>query len=160
GCIERVVTDCGLGTCDETTGSPMCTVAGEFYVGVNTVFETEPMFFTQIDDNAEIPVTQGFQGTWMVVVAFKTRALLSGNLSIDASIELDGMPAGSLSLDQQVPLPGNDGYDYYYNYFVDMGLFEPPMMGLPLTIHLTVSDDLGVMVDETRVGTVGEHIFL
>lgn len=153
GCVERLITDCGAGACDDTSGSPVCTVPAEVILGTNESF-TGPETFVPFADGGEIPVVLGFQGSWMVVAALQTRGLLTSPIHFSCEAVIPEVSSASLQLAEQSLRDGQDGYFYYLDFFLDLGLFEAPEDGLPITVTCTVTDALDVSRELSVSGTV------
>ena len=157
GCFDHLVTNCGVGSCDDSSGQPVCDSAGVFIVGTwNFLKAPEPEFFVPIADNGPLPFYQGFQGTWMSIISFKTNSLLTEPIDFTVSLELeDGNSAYYERTDYRF-IDGGDGYSYHYDSFVDIGVYEPPIQGTPTTLTIHAEGALGVQVDITYSMTVGE----
>lgn len=111
-----------------------------FVLGVNVTGKNTPEFFTELDEGGELFVELGAQGLWMVVLAFKTYGYFDAKVIIRAWIEVDSIREGELALAKQKLLPGGDGWDYYYNFFLVVP--EPSLAGHEAVITIQVEDDL------------------
>lgn len=131
---------------------------GEFEVGVNEVFQNTPDSYTTIMDGVEVPLNYGVQGSWMVVLAFRSKNLIRGTFDIRADITIDGVESGDIWLEFQETFPGGDGWDYYYNLFLAIDQNDPPARGTPATIHVLVEDSRGNVGEETYDVFIGEAI--
>ena len=119
-----------------------------FEVGTNITGANTPDSFTPLIDGNELNIELGFQGLWMVVLAFRTRDVLSGKLTIITKITVDGVVQGELGLAKQQTLPGGQGIDYYYNLF--LVVMDPSVAGQSGVIELSVEDAEGTRIEETR----------
>ena len=127
-----------VSTPDEDMGTaPNGTTVGAFEPGWNVVSENTPDSVTLLDDGEEIPFVFGVQGSWMVVLAFRTRDLFEEPFDIQAEITLDGVDAGDIWLADQETFPGGDGWNYYYNLFLPID-DQPPERGTPVGIVMRI----------------------
>lgn len=90
---------------------------------------------------SELDVELGGQGSWMVVLGFRTRAFFSDRVDINAVITLPERELGSLSLTRQRLLPGGDGYDYFYDFFLVVDVFDITVDGREATLTFSVSSE-------------------
>jgi hypothetical protein len=118
-----------------------------FEVGTNVTGANTPDSFSPLTDGDELHIELGFQGLWMVVLAFRTRAIFPGQVTIITRIAVDGVVQGELGLAKQKLHPGGGGLDYYYNLF--LVVMEPSVTGSTGTITLEVYDDEDHLVEET-----------
>ena len=86
-----------------------------FQVGTNVTGANTPDSFSQLDDGDELYIELGFQGLWMVVLAFRTRDVFEGDITIITRIYVDDVVQGELGLAKQKLHPGGNNLDYYYN---------------------------------------------
>ncbi len=114
---------------------------GEFVLGTNVVGADDPASFSALSEGGALEVQIGFQGLWMVVLAFKTRDMFAGELFLSAELTVDGASQGTLSLAQQKPTAGPGGWSYYYNFFLVVD--DPGVGGQPGQIHFVAHDDHG-----------------
>ena len=80
-----------------------------FEIGTNVTGANTPDSFTPLIDGDELNIELGFQGLWMVVLAFRFRDLLQGQLTIITRIAVDGTVLGELGLAKQKVHPGGNG---------------------------------------------------
>ncbi len=123
---------------------------GAFQIGTNGVFEATPQNFVPMVDGAEQPFTFGVQGSWMVVLAFRTHDVIAGPFDLVAEISIDGVPSGNIWFEGQETFPGGDGWDYYYNLFLPIDDDDPPAVGTPLQILMRVTDESGAEAEQTH----------
>ena len=136
----------------ETMSAP----ESEFVVGVNVTGKNTPEFFSELPEDGDLLVELGAQGLWMVVLAFKTHGHFDGKVLIRSWIEVAGERVGELALAKQKLLPGGDGWDYYYNFFLVVP--DPALAGQEARVTLQVEDDENqeiVVVIERNVTLTG-----
>ena len=112
----------------------------EFILGRNVTGKNTPEFFSDLPEGGDLFVELGAQGLWMVVLAFKTYGYFDSKVLIRAWIEVDGVREGELALAKQKLLPGGDGWDYYYNFFLVVP--DPGLAGRDAVVTMQVEDDL------------------
>jgi len=117
-----------------------------FEIGTNLTGANTPDSFALLHDGDELEVELGFQGLWMVVLAFRTRDIFQGTLTIITRIKADGVTQGELGMGKQKLHPGGNDLDYYYNLF--LVVLDPSVGGLPAQITLSVTDEAGTEVEE------------
>ncbi len=138
------------------TNGPADVVQGEsqpstppfFELGRNVTGKNTPKYYTPINEGDELEVELGPQGLWMVVLAFKTQAMLSAPLFLSGSIEVEDHEAfGSMKLKKQKVFPGGDGFDYYYNFWLVVklptGSFPYGVSGNKASINFEVQSNDG-----------------
>lgn len=118
-----------------------------FEIGTNVTGANTPDSFSPLHNGDELVVELGFQGLWMVVLAFRTRNIFQGDLTIITRIYIDEEPLGELGMGKQKLHPGGNDLDYYYNLF--LVVMDPTSAGASADITLLVTDDHGARVDET-----------
>lgn len=118
-----------------------------FELGTNITGANTPDSFSPLVDGDELNVELGFQGLWMVVLAFRTRDIFTGKLTIITRIEVEGEHQGELGLAKQKLIPSGGSLDYYYNLF--LVVLDPSVGGQTGLINIRVSDDHGALVNET-----------
>ncbi len=114
---------------------------GELEVGYNVAFEASPDDFVPLADGDEIPITFGVQGSWMVVLAFRTHDLFEGEFDVVGEVTIDGEEVGRIWLELQETFPGGDGWDYYTNLF--LAIDYQPDRGTPVHVLMRVIDTDG-----------------
>jgi hypothetical protein len=108
-------------------------------LGVNQVLQKHPSAFTPLEDGDHLEIQLGgFNGLWMVVIAFKTRGYFPGRVIVFADVSVDGKEISSLSLSKQSLEPGGDGWDYYYDLFLIAN--DTSVGGQEAIVDLTVRD--------------------
>lgn len=142
--------DSGSDATDSEAGG---TGAGELQIGTNPAYEAMPQSFTPMSDGAEVPITFGVQGSWMVVLAFRTRDMFEGQFDVVGEITIDGVQAGRLWLELQETFPGGDGWDYYYNFF--LAIDHEPARGTPTHILVRVTDEEGATAQREHDVLIG-----
>lgn len=120
--------------------------AGGFEIGTNVVSMNTPDSYTAMTDGSAVPFVYGVQGSWMVVLAFRTHDMFDGMFDVRASISIDGVDSGDIWLEGQETFPGGDGWDYYYNLFLPIP-DEPPAEGTPMHLTLSVEDMAGTTAE-------------
>ena len=117
-----------------------------FEVGTNVTGANTPDSFSPLVNGDELNIELGFQGLWMVVLAFRTRDLFQGKVTIIARITVDDEPQGEIGLAKQKLIPGGNDVDYYYNLF--LVVMDPQVSGSEALIKLTVQDDHDAVLKE------------
>jgi hypothetical protein len=108
-------------------------------LGVNEVLQKHPSAFTPLEDGDHLEIELGgFNGLWMMVIAFKTRGYFPGRVIVFADVSVDGQEISSLSLSKQSLEPGDDGWDYYYDLFLIAN--DTSVGGKEAVVDLTVRD--------------------
>ena len=108
-------------------------------LGVNEVLQKHPSAFTPLDEGDHLEIELGgFNGLWMMVIAFKTRGYFPGRVIVFADVSVDGKEISSLALSKQSLEPGGDGWDYYYDLFLIAN--DTSVGGQEALVELTVRD--------------------
>ena len=108
-------------------------------LGVNEVLQKHPSAFTALEDGDALEIELGgFNGLWMMVLAFKTRGYFPERVIVFADVTVDGKEISSLSLSKQSLEPGGDGWDYYYDLFLIAN--DTTAGGKEAVVDLTVRD--------------------
>lgn len=144
---------------DGTGAEPVEHPDQQFVLGVNVTGKNTPEFFTELADGGELFVELGAQGLWMVVLAFRTQGYFDSKVTIRAWVEVEGVREGELALAKQKLLPGGDGWDYYYNFFLVVP--DPGLAGREASVTMQVEDDLTqetVVVTELNVLLTGGEL--
>ena len=123
---------------------------GAFELGVNETGRNTPEYYAPLPDGAELLVEFGPQGLWMVVLAFRTHDLFTPPLFLRSRVVLEGELLGELVLAEQVLQMGGDGWDYYYNLFLVVGVETMDVDGQPATLDVVVQDAAGHEVSMRR----------
>ena len=116
-------------------------------MGTNVTGANTPDSFSLLVDGDELNIELGFQGLWMIVLAFRTRDLFQGQITIITRIWVDDDMQGELGLAKQTLHPGGEGLDYYYNLF--LVVMDPTVAGEMGTIKVTVSDEYGAEIERS-----------
>lgn len=138
-------TSTATGTADAATDT---TETPEFVLGTHPQGANDPSLFITVEEGDALEVQFGFQGLWMVLLAFKERGLLEGDLFLSAKLTVNGNEEGTLSLAEQKLAPAGDGFGYYYNFFLVVD--DPSVAGNDGVITFTARDDVGGEVNLTR----------
>lgn len=117
-----------------------------FELGTNATGANTPDSFIPLIEGDALNVELGFQGLWMVVLAFRTREIFEGKLTIIARITVGDEQQGELGLAKQKLIPGGDDVGYYYNLF--LVVMEPSVAGSTATVKVTVEDAHGAFIEE------------
>ncbi len=134
---------------DDATSADMggdAETVGRFQIGTNPLNEANPDGFMPFSEGTAVPFVYGVQGSWMVVLAFRTD-MIEGMFEVRANITIDGVESGNIWLEQQQTFPGGDGWDYYYSLFLAID-GEPPPEGTPVHIGMTVTDENGTTAEQ------------
>lgn len=126
---------------------------GELQVGYHVAYESTPDGVVFLEDGMEVPLTFGVQGSWMVVLGFRTQDLFEGMLDVQGEMYVEDVEAGRLWLELQETFPGGDGWDYYYNFF--LAIDHQPEQGTPARIVVRVIDEDGTTAERTHEVLVG-----
>lgn len=143
-------------TNNDTTADMDEVVEGEFEIGTNSASQADS--FVPLIEGEEVPLVWGVQGSWMVVLAFRTHDLFEGMFDVRANISIDGVESGVIWLEFQETFPGGDGWDYYYNLFLAIDVIEPPPRGTPARIEMSVIDENETMAAEAFDVLIGETV--
>lgn len=119
-----------------------------FELGNNTTGKSTPDHFFPVADGDKLNVELGPQGLWMVVLAFRTKALMTPPLVLTGRVEMDGELLGELKLGKQKLLPGPKGVSYYYNFFLVVA--PEGVANNEALVRFVASDPSGEKVNLTR----------
>jgi hypothetical protein len=111
----------------------------DFVLGVNETGKNQPGAFTELPEGGDLFVELGAQGLWMVVLAFKTYGHFDGKVIIRATLSVGGESQGELALAKQKLVPGGDGWEYYYNFFLVVP--DSALAGQPAVVTMKIQDD-------------------
>jgi len=132
--IDDAIED--LTTTDVAVDAP---VEPALVLGANVVLQHHPSAFTELTDGDHLEIELGgFNGLWMVVLAFKTRGYFPGRVIVFADVSVNGEEISSLSLSKQDLIPADDGWDYYYDLFLIAN--DTSVGGQEAIVDLTVRD--------------------
>jgi len=122
---------------------------GELVLGTHPAGISEPGEFRPLADGDALNVELGFQGLWMVVLAFKTRDLYGAGepLFLTGELVVDGQSQGTLSLTDQKTTDGGDGWAYYFNFFLVVD--DSRIGGRPGQVRFTARDGAGRLREVT-----------
>ena len=123
-------------------------------LGVNVTGNSTPDSFSPLLDGGDLFVELGFQGSYMVVLAFRTKGFVSdGKVNLLVSLSVDGDVKANLKYKKKSLLPGPDGFQYFYNIFLVTEDYLDYVDGeAEVTIDiLTLEDDPIVSVDGSVV---------
>ncbi len=118
-----------------------------FALGSNVTGEATPASFHELHDGDELAIEYGAQGLWMVVLAFRTRDLFEGRLTLIARISVGDDELGQFGIAKQETVDGGDGFDYYYNFFLVVD--DETVTGQVGHIELSIKDDVGTEFETT-----------
>jgi len=133
-----------------------------FELGTNVTGKNTRKYYSAVPENGKMNVELGPQGLWMVVLAFKTRGMFKPPLYLSGTITVDNNDsAGTLALKKQKTILSDDGFDYYYNFWLVVKNDKLPLPSAPAdvagktaTIVLEVTDADGKKHVETRKVTL------
>lgn len=89
-----------------------------FIIGVNATGIEDTSLFRPLEDGGDLEIELGFQGLWMVVLAFKTQGLVEGLVTLFARVRTATDVLGEFGIAKQVLIRADDGFDYYLNLFL------------------------------------------
>ena len=91
-----------------------------FELGTNITGVSVPGAFTPLSDGDELFVELGFQGSYMVVLAFRTQGFHEAGEKVNLliSLSVDGQERAKLKYNKKKLLAGGDDLDYFYNIFL------------------------------------------
>jgi hypothetical protein len=130
----------------EVVGGPDARAPG-FELGSNPQGANTPSAFSALSEGDPLEIVYGPQGLWMVVLAFRTRGLVTAPLALEAEIRTASRTLGALSLIEQPLFPGPEGWGYHYNFFLVVD--DPTAAGQAATIAFSAVDASGARVDTT-----------
>ncbi len=133
------------GSADSASAADTAGPEPAFELGTNVTGKNTPPFYSALAEGGTVNVELGPQGLWMVVLAFKTRAMFTPPLFLSGDIVVtDHDTAGSLKLKKQKVFPGGDGFDYYYNFWLVVkkpdGSFPVGVAGKKAVVTFEVTD--------------------
>lgn len=127
-----------------------------FALGTNIAGEATPDSFTELNPGDDLAVVYGAQGLWMVVLAFRTRDMFEGRLTLIARIGTAEQDLGQFGIAKQDLIDGADGFDYYYNFFLVVD--DATIEGETGFIEFSLEDDVGFEhVADLEVTLVGGY---
>lgn len=137
--VADVAADAPAGDVDAMETAEVFEEEPALVLGVNEVLQKHPSAFTPLEDGDHLEIELGgFNGLWMMVLAFKTRGYFPERVIVFADITVDGKEVSSLSLSKQSLEPGDDGWDYYYDLFLIAN--DTTVGGQEAVVDLTVRD--------------------
>ena len=93
-------------------------VAPTLQIGTQEFGKTTPSAFVPLQDGDDLRVVLGFQGSYMVVVAFRTRGIPQAATGVTFAVRLEAAGDVRAKLAYNKPktlLDGGDGFAYFYN---------------------------------------------
>lgn len=123
-----------------------------FIIGVNPTGIEDPTLFVPLAEGGEVKIEFGFQGLWMVVLAFKTQGVVDGLVTLFAKVSTADETLGEFGIAKQVLTHADDGFDYYLNLFLVVnGEFGEPheYAGQEAWVELAAEDGDGQRVEGT-----------
>lgn len=140
---------CGLVACQSTP--PTTPLPGDvpapLRLGINPAGAEDTALFEPLEDGDALAIEFGFQGLWMVVLAFQSEGL-EGRITVVARIRTEtDTTLGEFGLAKQELVSADDGHDYYLNlYLVVEGI---DAVGQRAWVELEVEDAHGVSLEHT-----------
>lgn len=90
-----------------------------FELGTNVTGQSFPGSFTPLKDGSDIFVELGFQGSYMVVLSFRTSGYVDGEkINLATSLRVGDDVKADLKYKKKSLLAGGDSVDYFYNIFL------------------------------------------
>jgi len=122
-----------------------------FIMGVNITGQSTPDAFTPLVDGDEIFIELGFQGSYMVVLAFQSATYVdTGKFHIRVNLYADDVAVTKMKLKNKKGTPNEDGFVYYYNIFLVTDDYEDYIdQDISLELELLTLDD-ELIVSERR----------
>ena len=139
--------------CEGATPSPQPDAEDgpTLQVGVNPTGAEDTTLFEPLAEGAELAIEFGFQGLWMVVLAFQSEGL-EGRVTVVARVRTEAnVVLGEFGLAKQVLMEAQDGYGYYLNLFLIVEGIDA--VGQKAWVELEVEDAHGLKLERT-VGVI------
>ena len=115
GCMVALLL---LTACGEPRPVPTDPDPEPLVIGVNPTSDEDPALFEPLVTGGPLEIEFGFQGLWMVVLAFRSYDI-RGRVTVVARVRTaDDTVIGEFGLAKQEVIAGDDGYDYYLNLFL------------------------------------------
>ena len=111
---------------------------GTIVLGTNPTGSDDITLFAPMTHGQDLEIELGFQGLWMVVLALQTEDVVTGLMTIQASVTTDEGPIGQYGIAKQLFEQGEDGRDYYLNLFLVVR--GPESVGERATVLVEVTD--------------------
>ena len=111
---------------------------GTLVLGTNPTGLEDPTLFEPLTSGDELEIELGFQGLWMVVLALQTQDVVTGLMTMEASVVTEAASIGEFGIAKQLFETGGDGRDYYLNLFLVVE--GPESVGHPATVSVTLTD--------------------
>jgi len=118
-----------------------------FVIGTNPTGLEDPTQFTPLVEGGELEIEFGFQGLWMVVLAFKTHRGLEGLVTLFAKVSTADETLGEFGIAKQVLTHADDGFDYYLNLFLVLKDTGPDHAGKEAWVEVSAEDGDGERVE-------------
>jgi hypothetical protein len=114
-----------------------------FVMGVNITGQSTPESFTPLVDGDEIFIELGFQGSYMVVLAFQSATYVdTGKFHIRVNLYADDVAVTKMKLKNKKGTTNEDGFVYYYNIFLVTDDFDDYIdQDISLELELLTLDD-------------------
>ena len=123
-------------------------------LGVNITGKSTPDSFSPLLDGGDLFVELGFQGSYMVVLSFRTKGFVSdGKVNLLVSLSVGGNEKAKLKYKKKSLLPGADGFQYFYNIFLVTEDYLDYVDG-----NAEVLIDILTLEDEPIVGVQGSVV--
>lgn len=124
----------------QTAATPIEDVADDaiLELGTNVTGMSTPDSFTALGDGDDLFVELGFQGSYMVVLAVRTRGFVTeGKVNLQVALSVGGEEKAKLKYKKKSLLPGADDLSYFYNIFLVTEDYED-YVGEEAYIEITV----------------------
>ena len=105
----------------QTAATPIEDVADDaiLELGTNVTGMSTPDSFSTLGDGDDLFVELGFQGSYMVVLAVRTRGFVTeGKVNLQVALSVGGEEKAKLKYKKKSLLPGADDLSYFYNIFL------------------------------------------
>jgi hypothetical protein len=140
----------------QTAATPIEDVADDaiLELGTNVTGMSTPDSFSALGDGDDLFVELGFQGSYMVVLAVRTRGFVTeGKVNLQVALSVGGEEKAKLKYKKKSLLPGTDDLSYFYNIFLvteDYEDYVDEEAFIEITV-LTLDDEPIVSVDASLV---------
>ena len=140
----------------QTAATPIEDVADDaiLELGTNVTGMSTPDSFSVLGDGDDLFVELGFQGSYMVVLAVRTRGFVTeGKVNLQVALSVGGEEKAKLKYKKKSLLPGADDLSYFYNIFLVTEDYED-YVGEEAYIEITVltlDDEPIVSIDASLV---------
>ena len=135
-----------LASCQDEAALPVAQPSS-LVIGTNPTGNDDAALFAPLYEGDPLEIEFGFQGLWMVVLAFKTQPL-QGRVTVVARVRTDdGHVIGEFGLAKQELVEGDDGDAYYLNLFCVVEGTDA--VGERATVEIEVEDKAGTQLSDT-----------